>query len=185
VNKGLRERTHEQWVESVYGRIVPVGECEEWQGAMRRTFPMMSTPAGYAYPDVKQSYVSVRVWLWAQEAGARPDDGLMIRMKCRNDRCCKLDHMVLMTPTQSVKESAKRGQLATPKALAAWTRGARKKATKLNLDIARQIRNSDASSTDEAKKWGVSPQAVRQVRNGEIWRENAANSSVFNWRGAA
>lgn len=179
--------TREAWIKSVLDRIVPVGECEEWQGSMKRggTLPIVSTPAGIAYPEVKQTFISVRPWLWSQWEGARPAEGLRIRMKCRNDLCCRREHMVLMTAAQAVKESAKRGQMVTPKALAAWTRGARARAKKLNLEIAREIRNSDTPAAAEAQKWGVSEQLVRQVRRGEVWREQAANSSVFNWRGAA
>ena len=42
------------------------------------------------------------------------------------------------------------------------------------MEAALQIRQSDASVTDEAAKWGVAASTISQIRRGETWRDGLA-----------
>lgn len=50
------------------------------------------------------------------------------------------------------------------------TRESRRR-SKLSMEAALQIRQSDAPCRAEAARWGVAPTTVSQIRRGETWRE--------------
>lgn len=66
-------------------------------------------------------------------------------------------------------------------ARASLTNGARaRKTTKLNAELAREIRASDETKEELAKRLGVCVSAIRDVRNGRTWKQTVARSSVFS-----
>lgn len=177
--------TKEIWEKSVLERIVAVGDCEEWQGRMMGKTPVVTAKPGFAFEGSSSGSMSVRVWVYAQAHGARPPDGKVIRMNCRNDRCCAEGHMVLFTRGDSVREMSRRGELDTPACRAGKIKSARNRPTKLTAEIARIIRVDPAPSMELAQRYGVSKETINAVRRGERWPEAANGASVFNWRPAA
>jgi hypothetical protein len=61
---------------------------------------------------------------------------------------------------------------------AAAARGRR--LSKIDLDIARQMRASDLPPIQEAQRWGVSHDVVLEVRHQRLWPE----PNPFQWLGA-
>lgn len=52
----------------------------------------------------------------------------------------------------------------------------------LDMQKAREIRYSDERREDLAARYGVSLATVQAIKSGRLWKEHAANSSVFNFR---
>lgn len=71
-----------------------------------------------------------------------------------------------------------------PSARAGLTRGARARSgTKLNMERAREARQSTESNDVLAAKWGVCPSAIRDIRRGRTWRETVGPASIFSMGG--
>ena len=177
--------TKEVWEQSVRDQIVAVGDCDEWQGRMMGKTPVVTAKPGFAFEGSASGSTSVRVWVYSKAHGSRPPEGMVIRMKCRNDRCCNAEHMQLFTRGDSVREMSRRGELDTPACRAGKIKGARNRPTKLTVEIARLIRFDGAPSSELAERYNVSKETINAVRRGERWVEAANGASVFNWRPAA
>lgn len=52
----------------------------------------------------------------------------------------------------------------------------------LDMEKAKEIRYSNERRQDLAKRYGVSLATVQAIKAGRLWKEHAANSSVFNFR---
>lgn len=177
--------TREQWLSSVRARIQPVGECMEWQGHMRDgVTPGVNAPRGYAWPGNSNGNQSVRTVLYALATGERLPAGTVIRMRCWNDRCVHEDHFQLISRKQLPREQSKRGELSTMKAYLSKVREGKKRA-KLSEAQVLDIKTSQESRTEAAKRHGVSPQTVSEIRRGRIHASVVRGASVFAWARAA
>lgn len=67
----------------------------------------------------------------------------------------------------------------TPASIAATTAGARR-ASSLNMEIARAIRADTRRQIDIAASHGITQSMVSSIQRGKAWREGPANNSVFN-----
>lgn len=182
---GSRKRPREAWIQAMHCLIETVGDCQEWQGRMTGKTPVYSAPAGFAFEGSKAGATGVRGLIYEEHHGVRVPAGHVIRMRCRNDRCCAVEHMMVMTIAESVKEMSRRGELQTLKAQPGRLLAARNRPTKLTMEIAREIRLSSNSMTKEAALRGVTRQTIGLVRAGKLWPEAANGASVFSWRPAA
>ena len=177
--------TREQWLVSLRRRIEPVGECMEWQGHLTNgKTPSVNTPRGYAWPGNSVGNQSVRSVLYALANGHRLPAGTVIRMKCWNERCVHEDHFQLIKRKDQSREQSKRGELNTAKAYLSKVRVARKRA-KLSAAQVLDIQTSDDPRCDAAKRHGVSPQTVSEIRRGRMHASVARGASVFAWGRAA
>lgn len=88
------------------------------------------------------------------------------RSICESEDCCNPAHhragpkgkvLPKLTPEQRVAHRI------------GVTRESRRR-SKLSMEVALQIRQSDAKVLDEAAKWGVAPSTISQIRRGETWR---------------
>lgn len=88
---------------------------------------------------------------------------------------------------QFVRWKAQQGLLKrTPSHRVQHTKAARARSnTKLSMERAREARVSDESNDVLAQKWGVSVNAVRDIRIGRTWRETVLPAASIFSMGAA
>lgn len=71
-----------------------------------------------------------------------------------------------------------------PQHRARITLAARKRFGKYNAELASEIRSSTDSHKAAAVRTGLNESTISKIRNGVMWVETTASSSVFNWRPA-
>ena len=128
--------------------------CRLWQGAL--------TSAGYGR---RRDGQRMHRWVWEQANGPIPP-GLVVRHKCDQPLCYRLDHLALGTHGDNVRDTQERGHHVPPPVM----QGERNPAAKLTAEQAEAIRASDASDLDTANEYGVSRSLVRAIRQGKLWR---------------
>ena len=173
--------TRKQWLAGIRKASKEVGECVEWHGPYLGKTPMLYTPKDYAWEGNCCGRQSARAVLFFLDRGYRLSKNSVIRPRCRNDRCVKLEHFYVIPRSHQVKEQAKRGELQTSKRKAALTRNARKNA-KLTQEAVDSIRASRDPTKVESEKHGVSQSAIRAIRRGALWKNSITGASVFTWR---
>lgn len=96
---------------------------------------------------LKNKAIYAHIWMWQMMNGPKPE-GLQLDHLCKVRRCCRPDHLELVTNAVNSRRGSK---------------------AKLNDDAVRQIRMNIHTVTEYAKKFGVSGSCVRAVVRGETW----------------
>jgi hypothetical protein len=91
------------------------------------------------------------------------DDDLVVMHACDNRACCNPAHLSQGTQKDNLRDMWKRGR-----AYRAF--GAGNGRTKLNEDIVREIRISLDGPRPLARRYGVDPAVIRNIRNRKIWK---------------
>jgi hypothetical protein len=101
---------------------------------------------------------------------------------CDNTICCNPDHLASITRAELVRRSYKQTRVTAMEYPARLAARVRQGTTKLNLELARELRLNEAKETAAvaAARLEVSESLVNKIRQGLIWREAAPNCSVFN-----
>ena len=113
------------------------------------------------YPQIqidKKRYYIHRIF-YENSYGKIPE-GIVIRHICDNRACINISHMILGTHSDNVKDRVNRGRSAKLE-----NHGR----SKLDSEKVRFIRSSVLTNTVLARKFGVSPKAIRLVRQGKAW----------------
>lgn len=139
-----------------WGRFKEGAGCWEWLG--NRNY------AGYGVVNVKFTKQMAHRVSYMLSRGAIPK-GISVLHRCDNPGCVRPDHLFLGTQADNnadmlAKGRARGGSLAgiiNPKA-------------KLTERQVRAIRRSSAMGIDLARKYGVTPANISDVRNGHTWR---------------
>lgn len=79
-------------------RLSGLGPCEEWQGRRSRD--------GYGFFGVK---TAAHRHAWEQAHGPIPP-GMVVRHRCDNPPCVRVDHLEIGTPADNVRDSVERGR---------------------------------------------------------------------------
>ena len=130
-----------------YSEVSPSG-CWEWQ---RSRFP-----TGYGRVSIgrqKQDYahrVSYRGFI-----GPIPD-GMLVRHKCDNPCCCNPEHLELGTQKDNMRDCMDRGRKPKPPVFI----GEANNKTKLTEKDVEFIMKSSRPSSELARMFGVTPQAI-------------------------
>lgn len=95
-------------IDRLFLRLVPVGECLEYDGA-RCSFGYGSIKivVGAGIYRAEQAHRIV----WETHYGSIPD-GLLIRHTCDNPPCCNPEHLLLGTQKDNMHDMAERGRRA-------------------------------------------------------------------------
>lgn len=93
----------------------------------------------------------------------------MATTKCGQILCVRPEHIVLLTRKQLQLRTAARTDYEAYRAV--YSAAARKRATKLNEDLARQIREAEGRQKDIAAAFGVSQHTVSMIKRGQMWRD--------------
>jgi len=155
---------------------------------------MSKTVAGYGQLTTSHGSRSAVTTHYAHRAayaityGAIPK-GMYICHSCDNRACFRPDHLFLGTPQDNSNDCKSKGRTADQKGRFAgdkhWTRlnpglkdkqlsGEKQYATKLSNQDAEDIRNSDLKGVEIARKYGISPQTVSQIRTGKTFRQSSS-----------
>lgn len=111
--------------------------------------------------------IQIRRFLWETEKGVKLGYRDIIGVTCENPACIAMEHMV-----KNQRGESKRGMVRTVAQRKNLADGKRNSAhTKLNMEIAAEIRGTKGDTVNIAKKWGVSESTVRDIRTGKTWRE--------------
>lgn len=84
-----------EWI--AMNTVAEPGGCHVWTGS--------TTPHGYGKIKVDGRWPYVHRLAWELDRGPIPD-GLVIDHICRNRRCCRVDHLRLVTQRQNVLENS-------------------------------------------------------------------------------
>lgn len=128
---------------------------------------------------------SVRKTVHAATAKKPLKAGSVVVTRCECPNCLNPELLATETKGDVVRRQTADGLLHHAAHRAAINRGrSTKRETKLDMAKAREIRASEASTRDLAKRYGVSPQAVSQVRLNRTWRESSPFQGLFPRLGA-
>lgn len=141
--------------------------CLEWTGYIDpRRGPM------YRLNDVP---TSIRRLVWAIKRGRKLHFQETVKpVECDNWACVEYAHLAL-----SRREDAITGKPRTLLHSMRIAHAHRAMRGVITMEIARQIRASNSTEKEEAKKWGISTATVGQVRRGEIWKEYGLFTSLL------
>lgn len=101
---------------------------------------------------------------------------------CRNKLCCNPDHLVDRGRGFIVRESYKETRNVEHEYAARCAARVQQGGLKCDPALARELRQTAKTETakDAAARLDCSVSLVQKIRQGRIWRESIANSSVFN-----
>jgi hypothetical protein len=99
---------------------------------------------------------------WADSYGEIPD-GLVIRHACNNRACINLEHLLLGTQADNIKDMIEQGRHAKGSA-----RGNAKLAETDIPDIRRRLANGE-SYTSIARVYNVNRTTITRIAHGETW----------------
>lgn len=148
-------------------RLAIEGECRVWIGRLSQK--------GYGLLMIDGQKKRAHRAVWELAHGPVPA-GLMIRHRCDNPRCCRLEHLEIGTALDNARDAVERGRHA---------RGTRKRNAKLNdalvASLLERLACGEALAT-LAREAGVDRKTLRDVRDGIGWphvpRPSAARSSA-------
>ena len=91
-------------------------------------------------------------------------EGMVVRHKCDNTNCVNPEHMELGTQLDNIKDTVERGRT---------TRGEKNPASKINAQIAKEIRELQGKLSIEkvSEKFNISVTQVWRIWTGENWKE--------------
>jgi len=150
----------EETVAILEGRGRPtVDGCLLWTGYVD---PIRGPMASLGSPPMP---TSVRRKVWSLKKRVL-DFNETIKPSCGNWACVAFAHMELANRADPLT-----GRKKTPVHAMHIAQGLRASIGKLSMEIAREVRASPESSPKLAIKYGVSKQAIDQIRRGETWKE--------------
>lgn len=161
----------------LFDRCEHVGFCRIWnQGTNANGVPIISLSAS-------ERSQSVRRLAYRLIFGEIPA-GQFVYVDCGNSLCISGKCMKCGSKSDYMRAASKAGAYSGPLISKVRADAARARAgTKLTMEKARQIRAERAAGLllrEIAAKHGVSMDIASKVARGLIWRELAANASVFN-----
>lgn len=138
--------------------------CWNWAGGMSRGKAGSMLPVCYwngAIHSVPRLVMSA--------TGRRLAKGEKAFRKCRNQACVCPSHVTGGSHKEVGRMLAATGGIRGMHRSIIATKSSRKR-SKINMEIANEIRASTGTAPEIAKRFGVTPALVRHVRNGTTWR---------------
>lgn len=152
-------------IESLRARTIEVGECWEWQGYSAHGTPQVFSPSD----GTKRRMVSVRRMFRELITGQEQPDGFY-SVSCGNVECVNPDHTLFRTEKLHFKAMGKKVGSSPVRALKLSQYHRTNGKAKLSESKAQEIRLSNESCRELAKKYGVNQALISRVRRGEIWK---------------
>jgi hypothetical protein len=160
------------FVASVYAKCVEVGDCRIWTGK--------KTDTGYPRMSRRGRWFIVRREFAELKLGRKLEPREVASCKCGDPACLEWGHIRVVDIQQVRAEAGAAGKYSTPtKAIRLAL--AKRRSAKIDMETAREIRESSEASEVEAAKHGISPSMVRRIRANQKWRDY---SSPFAGLGA-
>ena len=148
-----REYSSNVLVDAFWDSVEKGPGCWEWQGTRQ--------PRGYGYFSVGTRWLLAHRAAYAMTHGPVPAE-LVVRHKCDNPRCVRPDHLELGTVADNVADRERRGRANREPAAEARR--------KLTEEQVRAIRVSGETGRTLARRFGVTPATITNVRRGHLYR---------------
>jgi len=128
--------------------------CWLWQGALNGKY-------GYIGLGGKDGSILAHRAAWIIANGAIPD-GLFVLHRCDVPLCVNPAHLFLGTQFENIHDMMAKGRDAFT--------GEKHYGAKLTADLVREIRQSPDSAAAWARRLGLAPQTIEDVRSRRNWR---------------
>lgn len=141
----------------VYSNVVSDGEC--W------TFTGCKDDCGYGRINKDGRLVRLHRAVYEHHHGLI-SERLVVRHKCDNRACLRIDHLEIGTQADNIADMDKRGRRVT-------IRGGERSTAVLRESDIHEIRRLLADGVTCAKigpKFGVTPEMIGHIKNGRAWR---------------
>ena len=149
-------------LERVKNKVVEVGDCWEWQGAMQTTSPVPTMNFEGKVKPVRRHLA---------EAMGLPVQGKLATYRCGNPLCVHPDHLMVITRKKLQQRIAKEFKHHTnPLRLKKLSDKARAR-SKLNMELAQAIRDAEGTQRDIAARFGITQATVSVIKRGVTWRD--------------
>lgn len=151
--------------EFILQRTKPDGDCLIWTSSTCNGYPTIKV-------GKKNLYVRSIVFKAAGKTKRTTDK---ITCQCENRLCVSPLCMRAKTSSAILKASAMRGVWgsASHSLKISMTRRSTPGLTKLNMDIAREVRSSPEPSKVLAQRYGVNKSLINRIRSNGLWRDHA------------
>lgn len=151
------------------------GDCLIWAARTDKHGQPRACIAG------KATYV--RAFVYGVVCGKVLNAGRRLSTSCGNSTCLAQEHVVAMT-VKAISERAMARYLQQPLNRKKFVDAAHKSGhTKLNAEIAEQIRQSGEADEVVAARYGVDRSSVGKIRRGKSYAAPKVATSVFNFAG--
>jgi hypothetical protein len=149
-------------LDSIKERCIEEGDCWLWQGGK-----------SHGAPYIRHEGKSVPVRRYIAESILKmPNlEGRLVASSCGHLECVSPDHIVVYSRKQLQKATAKRTQYGKDLLRRYKLANLARSRSRLNIDIARQIREAEGPQRAIAKAFGVSFDTVNKIKNGRTWQE--------------
>jgi hypothetical protein len=152
-----------QTLEGLYLRTVEEGDCRIWLGALSGQYPYCRH--GGEMMPVRKAIVLITGMHMIPRAR-------YFVAKCGNNRCIEASHIVQRTIEQHLSLAGKRSHKSAMSAVRREKILAKARArSKINFDIAREIRAGAEPATVMGARYGVGPSTACAIRRGDSWQE--------------
>lgn len=156
----------ESMMDAIKARCTECPEC----GAMWNWTGNHQNAIHHATIERNKTRINVRKAVWAVYHGEIPAD-TVLTTKCDNGNCLNPELTAAVHRGDVIRKMIEDGVIHNAAHLAARTKARRARGTKLNMEIAREIRASDLSAREFAEKLGVTHQMVSRIRQGKSYRD--------------
>lgn len=145
-------------LDRVLGRTREVEGCLEWAGyAAKEKFPQIRVDH-VCYPVRRLVYQLVH--------GELTNPEVWVGCKCKNPLCVNPDHLVARTRAKAIKG------YKMPVKIKQKISDAKREKSRINMEIAREIRMSNETNGVLGDRYGLKPGYVSKIRNFERWVEH-------------
>lgn len=135
-------------------------KCWEWRGSRMKR-------GGYGQLNDRGRLLKAHRVSYEIHRGLIFGDGFVCHT-CNNPGCVNPEHLYLGTPKQNWHDTIKSGRAFK---LPSGAKGEKHHSAKLTSFAAKIIKKSKARGVDLAKRFGVTPQAICQIRKGLAWKQ--------------
>jgi len=149
-------------LEYVKARSEEIGDCWDWKGALQAcgTTPMMRHQG---------KTISVRR-LIMQDQGFEVE-GKVATCTCGNHLCVNPEHLELITRKRLTKRVASKINRSISVLRMAKISSVARQHSKINKQIAEEIRQAEGTQREIARRFGVSQATVSVIKRGLTWRD--------------
>jgi hypothetical protein len=150
-----------------------VGTCWLWKGAVQGT--------GYPTASHEGKAVLMRRLVYTELMG-KSATGMRIVTRCGNKLCLSEDCLVSKSRGDVLRRSYEDRVARNPLYLKRYQQIPGEIGIgKLDAEKATAIRESGRTAVEEAQRYGVHPETIREIRRGNTWKQiRVPGSSIFN-----